>query len=384
MNGQSNQVLQQPDWAEPPGAFLQATLDALGMGQSDLAERSRISPKHINQIIKQRLGISGEIAVKLEQVLGVSAQFWINATANYEAHRERLSRKPVLESFIPWADRFDQSALLRESVVATSDEPHVRVSKLLGFFRVIDPTTFDDIWLKPRVNFRRAQSFHVDEVNTALWLRILESRAENTDVPAFDRTALKRIAKQLPAMSTMPVDQGFRAARAALGQAGVVLAYVKQIPETRVCGATLWLGNTRAAIGLTERYYKLDTLWFNLMHEVGHLIYHPNRRTFVDLERDKSDTDDFETQADEFAAESLLPRESEEELLDIKDPTQLLLFAAAKQVSPAIAAGRLCHLRNEARVENAFGGWVAKMRTKLTEIDCETLDSISKEPLTAT
>ena len=77
---------------------------------------------------------------------------------------------------------------------------------------------------------------------------------------------------------------GFAVAREALAEAGVVLTFVRQVPGTRVCGATWWLGSERPVIGLTERHRKPDTFWFNLLHEIGHILLHPRRTTFLDLD----------------------------------------------------------------------------------------------------
>ena len=40
-----------PDYAVPPGETLQETIDALGLSQKELSERTGLADKTINQII---------------------------------------------------------------------------------------------------------------------------------------------------------------------------------------------------------------------------------------------------------------------------------------------------------------------------------------------
>ena len=79
----------EPDYAVAPGETLQETIDSLGIDQRELARRSDLSAKHVNQIIKGIAPITHETAIRLERVTGVPAGMWNNLEANY---REQLAR----------------------------------------------------------------------------------------------------------------------------------------------------------------------------------------------------------------------------------------------------------------------------------------------------
>jgi HTH-type transcriptional regulator / antitoxin HigA len=78
-----------PDYAVPPGETLLDTLEALGMSQAELAERTDRPKKTINEIIKGKAPITPEIVLQLERMLGVPARFWNNLDNNY---RETVAR----------------------------------------------------------------------------------------------------------------------------------------------------------------------------------------------------------------------------------------------------------------------------------------------------
>ena len=73
----------------PPGDTIQETIDAMGMRQNELAERMGKAENKINDIIKGKEPISVDTALKLEQVLGIPAKFWLTRETNY---REELAR----------------------------------------------------------------------------------------------------------------------------------------------------------------------------------------------------------------------------------------------------------------------------------------------------
>jgi addiction module HigA family antidote len=67
-----------------PGAILQEMLDEKGVSQSELARHLHTDIARINEICRQRRGISAEIAVMLGKAFGSSAALWLNLQANWE------------------------------------------------------------------------------------------------------------------------------------------------------------------------------------------------------------------------------------------------------------------------------------------------------------
>jgi len=76
----------EPDYAVAPGRTLQETIDVLEMDQRELAQRTGLSVKHVNQVIKGVASITQDTAIRLERVTGVPARMWNTLEANY---RER-------------------------------------------------------------------------------------------------------------------------------------------------------------------------------------------------------------------------------------------------------------------------------------------------------
>ncbi len=79
-----------PDFVTPPGETIDETLKTIGISQRELALRTGIPVKTINEIIKGKSPITPDIALQLERVLGISSGFWNNLEQNY---REFLAQK---------------------------------------------------------------------------------------------------------------------------------------------------------------------------------------------------------------------------------------------------------------------------------------------------
>ena len=359
-----------PDWALHPGIYLRRMLEERGIRQAELAERTGLTSKHVNQIVNETIGVSADVALLLERALGTTPGFWTRAEADYQARASREKANAELPEFFRWARSFDQVTLRRYGITAPGDSKDLLVEKILRFFGVASPQAFDRTWIQPRVSFRRSQSFTVDEPNTALWLRLIERSAEQVTVPPLHPAGLRKIARTIPAMTNHTVPHGFAVAREALVEAGVVLTFARQVPGTRVCGATWWLGAERPVIGLTERQRKPDIFWFNLLHEIGHILLHPRRTTFLDLDTEQKSGDPAESEADAFAAATLLPEDARAAVIAATTRNELLRLATRLGVSAAIVAG--CHGK-------ATGRWYigASLRGTITDDDIHELEQIS-------
>lgn len=78
-----------PDYAVTPGEVLAYELELRGMSPAELAKRSGLSENHVTAILegKGTSEITHEIAIKLQEALGMPANYWLNLEANYQKTR---------------------------------------------------------------------------------------------------------------------------------------------------------------------------------------------------------------------------------------------------------------------------------------------------------
>jgi addiction module HigA family antidote len=88
----------------------QEFMEPLGLTQANLAERSGLPRKHVNELCRDRRAVTADTALILARVFGNSADFWLNTqrrtdlwnALNTPKQLTRIERaKPIRKSFQP-------------------------------------------------------------------------------------------------------------------------------------------------------------------------------------------------------------------------------------------------------------------------------------------
>ena len=66
-----------------PGEVLEMELIARGLTKSKFAMDIKMYPSHMSDILKGKRNITEEIALKIENMLGISAEFWMRLQVEY-------------------------------------------------------------------------------------------------------------------------------------------------------------------------------------------------------------------------------------------------------------------------------------------------------------
>ncbi len=77
------------DIAVSLGETINDFLKADDMTQDELARRIGMSKKHINQLVKGKIILTPDTAIKLEKVFSPPADFWLNLESNFRAAQIR-------------------------------------------------------------------------------------------------------------------------------------------------------------------------------------------------------------------------------------------------------------------------------------------------------
>ena len=92
----------------PGEMLLEEFLKPLGMSQAELAGRLGVSYPRINELIHGKRGVTPDTALRLEQLFGMEAQFWLNLQLAWDLYRvihspaarriRKIKRLPALEA----------------------------------------------------------------------------------------------------------------------------------------------------------------------------------------------------------------------------------------------------------------------------------------------
>jgi HTH-type transcriptional regulator/antitoxin HigA len=79
-----------------PGEILQDELEARDIRKSLFAEQLGIKPGHLSELLHGRRHISATTALKLEELLGISAEYWLRVQVYYDLFVARSKEREVV------------------------------------------------------------------------------------------------------------------------------------------------------------------------------------------------------------------------------------------------------------------------------------------------
>ena len=345
--------LYEPDEPIAPGETLLQWLEHTGTSQAELARRAGVSAKHVNQLVKGLVPLSGHIALTLEKVTGMPARMWSRLEADFRELSLRAEEDVDLAKIADWAKQFPYNELARRGHVLAGAGPAERVRQILRFFGVASPQAYDKVWRIPTA-YRLARTKPSDPFAVSAWLRIGEIMAARIPTQPFDRdgfTAALGEARKLT-LKNDPKDWLVKLQQVC-AEAGVAVVVEQELAGSRINGAVRWLTPDKALLQLSFRYKWYDVFWFSFFHESGHLLKHGKRIRLTEdrpedsevsastLIDDGTQDPEMEAEADDFARRLLIPSQYEKELYLIRDEPSLKAFARRVGIGPDIVLGRL-------------------------------------------
>lgn len=337
----------EPDYAVAPGETLRDRLDELGMSQAELARRTGLTPKHVNQVLHGQASLSSDVAQRLEYATATPARWWLRLEADYRAAQQRLAERNLVESDIAWVKSMPVRHLVKVGAIPTEPKtPTDRLDQLLRFFGVASVDAFRRIWAEPSAAFLQSRAYEIDTAAVTAWLRLGEVEVQkNAPVASFDADALRKKLPELRSATQMPTRRGIQVFLAHCRDAGLGIALVPEIPGARAYGATRWIaGRQRPLMQLSMRGKSDAALWDACFHEVGHVLLHDRRSVFIETDAgDPSGTSvrQQEIEATQFADDLLIPHTHATQLSELKSPEDALDFAESIGVGVAVVVSRL-------------------------------------------
>ena len=285
-----------------PGETILELLDTNCMTQLDLANKTGINKKTINEIIKGKAPITISTALKLEYVFNIPASFWNNLESSY---REALERQKDLQSIkddVKYLENIPYLEISKRNWVEKTKNPIEKVINLRKFFSVASLSFDTD--LKRKLAFRKKENENFSIESLYCWLRYGEIEANKVEYPKFDVEKLKSKVNEIRKLANKSFLEQYLKIQQILFECGVSLIYEPHLPHTYVSGVSYKVNCNKAIIMISDRGKRDDILWFTLFHEIAHLIKHSKKEFFIDEENNEKNN--IEIEADDYARNILI------------------------------------------------------------------------------
>lgn len=325
-----------------PGEFLRDELDARGWTQTEFAEIITRPVRLVNEVISGKKSITPETALEFSAALGTSAQFWMNLETSYQ-----LSRASKASDTISRAARIRELFPVREMIkrgwIEHSDNVEVLEHQLVRFFGL----SSIDQELEFSHAARRNDAEELSQLQIA-WLFRVRKVASVLSVSRYSQKSLLSVLETLELFMDEPEE--IRHVPEVLATAGVRFVVVEPMPSSKIEGVCFWLeDNTSPVIGLSMRLDRIDNFWFNLRHEIEHILNEDGKDGFIIDETDDltgaEGLPEAEIIANRAAAEFCTPQKSMDDFIARLDPVyptdRLIGFARLMSRHPGIVVGQL-------------------------------------------
>jgi Zn-dependent peptidase ImmA (M78 family)/transcriptional regulator with XRE-family HTH domain len=330
--------------------LLKNTKEKFGLSQRQLAEALSVNRRTVQRILnREAQKIDLDTFQKIQQFLGISPEELLNRyNSSLESDSLRELERAKKAGYI--SREFDLEKLKREGFISSDrdfDNIEERVKEFFDLSSVYEFGSAD----QEIPMFSRTEREYVNKM-LRFWVVSALRQIRSVDNPnPFDREMLKSIIPSLRKL-TRDEDEGLLRAARALYSAGVTVVVQGYLTGTQIRGAT-FLVDDRPAIVLTDYKKRYDTVWFALLHELYHVLKDLDRIERLKYHITGEEQDLFVSQmseedADEFAAEFLLPEEKFDYIRKFIDVPEVVRDHAEKwNVHPSIIYGRYAFENDE-------------------------------------
>lgn len=338
-----------PDWVSPPGETILDIIEERDWTQEELAQRMGYTAKHVNRLIKGKVPLSEDAAIRLERVVGSTVEFWLAREAKY---RERCARLAEAEKFSRWSNWLDILPLKEMMNVGAIKKCRIDakskselIEACLGFYGVASPEEWQGRYGQMQASFRLSREEQSDVGAISAWLRMGEQIAEKQEGVKFNRAKFIKVLNEIRKLTALAPEQFKPKLTQYFKSAGVVFVVIEAIPKAHVSGVARWLNPHRPLIQLSLDCKNNDKFWFTLFHEAAHVILHGKEKKSVfldDLTKNGIESKQ-EQEANDWARNFLIPDCYSAQLNNLHTKAAVKKFATLLGIHPAIVVGRIQH-----------------------------------------
>lgn len=320
--------------ATPPGATIKEQLIDRGMSQKEFAARMDMTEKHISRLINGEVQLTPDVAVRLEMVLGIPAQFWNRLESIYREKIVRANEENKMDEDIELSKKLPYKEMVANKWVAESRNPVERVIHLRKYFEVVQLKLIERGYI-PNIACRRLATTEKADLALIAWAQKAKLEARSIKTQPIDLGRLNSEVPKIRAMTKENPEKFCSDLIEILSNCGIALVFLPHIGGSFLHGATFYDGN-KIVVGLTVRGKDADRFWFSLFHELGHII-------LGHIGKINGTSDENERDADEFAKEILIPSDLFYDFAGEKDfsKEKMIKFASNIGIDVGILVGRL-------------------------------------------
>lgn len=349
-----------------PGEVLGDELDARGIKQKDFAKMIGMQATHLNAVIKGKRDLTKELALKLEEQLGISYKTWVGLQDDYFYDTQIIAKRNKEEQESIYEEQavtsFVNTTILYKRLDINCVMAKERLSKMKS--SVGDAYTEAAIDSHEEGFFRHSEKCGIDMRNMRTWiiLALIAAREVKLDID-FKEGNADLAAKEIARMANNGT-MNKKTIKDCLNSYGIGYCFEEKIEKAPVDAfSTCKYG--RPVIVVTYRHNDIDKLAFDILHELGHIHLHMGEGCDIFISHDGVYADDpYEKEANEYARNMLISPSEWNQILSVRpksvNPSVIAKCiaeeASKRGISKSIAISRYKHDSNVWNIKSYRSG----------------------------
>lgn len=327
------------DWVSAPGETMTEMLDESSRSVCDLASHLGWSVAALEALMSGEQALSEKVAATLAAFFDTTTSFWLKRESQFRAGLEAIEANGGSE----WVKKLPLADMVTYQWVCEGNESY-NLIRCLNFFGCSGVAEWQRRY-GDALNgalFRKTTTFDSEVESVSAWLRQGERLAKVVNVQPWNPIGLRALLPSLKALSRVSDPSRFLPELARLcSSIGIAVVIVRTPQKCPASGAARFLSAEKAVIQLSFRHLSDDHFWFSFFHEVGHLLLHGGK---IYLEGTESQDGNEENEANEFAADVLVPSAERARMMKLGEDTRAIVrFATQVGTSPGIVVGQMQH-----------------------------------------
>ncbi len=326
-----------------PGYYIAEIIEDMGITQEEFAIRLGTTPKTISKLVNGEANLSQDLMQKLESMLGLSLEFWMNLQNKYQkkiaevnAHKNFITQESILQMI-------DYNYFVKQGFLPESKSKSERIAALCRFLKIanLNILTTPDFLVNFRSDVVKPELTNL--VNSRVWLQTAMNVAEMQDVKTFQVSVLKNHLQEIKQMTLQEPAVFLPRLKEIFVACGIAFVLLPGLKNAKINGAVKWVGREKVLLAMNNKSCYADEFWFSLFHEIKHILQQKLKMTIVNSTVCDYVDEFLEVEADEFASNYLISRDAYQEFVSSADFTEnsIVAFAQKNDIHAGIVVGRL-------------------------------------------
>ena len=308
-----------------PWKTIEAEIKARGLNQKEVAKRLWTSEKNLVALLKWEISISPDMALKLEYVFWIDAEFRLNFEKLYQEQKIKLSDQKQLEEeqelLSNYLNATNKNSLIKLWYLTNSRDKLNMTKQMKQFFWVSSFKAIESIYkdyVPESDNFfsyyRMNDKFFLYKESLYTFFRIWELDANKQDVNEFKISNKKNLLNELHKFLKYP-SPNLGLVTQILNKYWIYFSFLSENLDKLPIKWFVRYYKDNPLLQVTSKWKFTDIFWFNLYHELWHIFNHlTKKKAFIDGEK-KIDKE-IEYEADDFANKYIISQNLYELLKD--------------------------------------------------------------------